>query len=601
MAFSIAVPWNSGEEFMHQLLRVPPQGNPTSAMLTPQASFMLQHAPLLAFGTLDKHSRPWATLWGGLPGFSEPLGGGLIVTRTPVDGKNDPVVQALMGDVEKGEEMHHQDGGKLFAGLAIDLMTRKRVKIAGRVVSWTVRDVDIDDKGGEGMKHEQIKLLAKVEQSLGNCPKYLNQYEISPAHTESKLVSQGSSLSPEAQALIASADMFFLSTRTKDDMDVNHRGGPPGFVRIISSWDCHVLIYPEYSGNRLYQSLGNLQLDSRIGVTFPNYETGDVLYITGFAGVCVGKEAAALLPGSNLAVRMKIEEARFVAKGLPFRGVKRGASPYNPLVRRLAAEGNTRPSSSAERKTARLIQKELLTPSVARFTFSVPEGIAYEPGQWIALDFKEELDLGYEHMRDEDPKSLNDDFVRTFTISSTPKPNDGVMKEFAITIRKIGPVTKHLFQQNDRAGFEVTILGIGGEFKIANNEHSVTPFIAGGVGITPLLPQLHNLDVSFGRFKLLWTLRGEDFGLVRDTFDRYPELIRCTEIFVTGDTTVNAMPANGAILHPEATVVGRRLLKSDVEGVEHTEKWYLCAGKGLKEQVLGWLGGKQVVFENFDY
>jgi hypothetical protein len=88
---------------MHQLLRVPPQDNPTSAMLTPQASFMLQRAPLLAFGTLDSQSRPWTTLWGGEPGFSEPLGGGFIGTRTLVDGKHDPVVQALVGDAEKGE------------------------------------------------------------------------------------------------------------------------------------------------------------------------------------------------------------------------------------------------------------------------------------------------------------------------------------------------------------------------------------------------------------------------------------------------------------------------------------------------------------------
>jgi hypothetical protein len=65
------MPWNEGEEKMHRLLRVPPQDNPTSAMLTPQASFMFQRAPLLALGTLDAQSRPWATLWGGEPGFSE--------------------------------------------------------------------------------------------------------------------------------------------------------------------------------------------------------------------------------------------------------------------------------------------------------------------------------------------------------------------------------------------------------------------------------------------------------------------------------------------------------------------------------------------------
>jgi ferredoxin-NADP reductase len=202
-------------------------------------------------------------------------------------------------------------------------------------------------------------------------------------------------------------------------------------------------------------------------------------------------------------------------------------------------------------------------------------------------------------MRDEEPKSLNDDFVRTFTISSSPTSSNGRETQFAITIRKVGHVTKHLFQQNERTGFEVPILGIGGDFKVGKNEHSITPSIAGGVGLTPLLPQLRNLDVSCGRFRLLWTLRAEDAGLVRDMFDRYPELIRCTEIFFTGDTTVNAMPANGATLHPEAMVVGRRLLKSDVEGIE-AEKWFLCAGKGLREEVLRWLEGRTVVVEDFD-
>ena len=64
---------------------------------------MFQRAPLLAFGTLDAQHRPWTTLWGGEPGFSEPLGGGFIGTRTLVDGKHDPVVQALVGGGEKGE------------------------------------------------------------------------------------------------------------------------------------------------------------------------------------------------------------------------------------------------------------------------------------------------------------------------------------------------------------------------------------------------------------------------------------------------------------------------------------------------------------------
>ena len=119
---------------------------------------------------------------------------------------------------------------------------------------------------------------------------------------------------------------------------------------------------------------------------------------------------------------------------------------------------------SSSRKTAQLIRKTILTPTVGRFTFSVPEGVKYSPGQWAAFDFSEHLDLGYSHMRNDDPRSLNDDFVRTFTISSTPNAKNESEKEFDITIRNVGVVTNFLFRQNDRAGFEVPLVGVGGEF-----------------------------------------------------------------------------------------------------------------------------------------
>ncbi|OWY42759.1 hypothetical protein AALT_g275 [Alternaria alternata] len=469
MAFSIGMPWNEGEEKMHHLLRVPPQDNPTSAMLTPQASFMFQRAPLLAFGTLDAQSRPWATLWGGEPGFSEQLGGGFIGTRTLVDGTNDPVVQALISGNQKGEMTQAKDGGKLVAGLAIDLMTRKRVKTAGRMIAGAIRDIDVEIEGEADRKQEQIQLVTKIEQSLGNCPKYLNQYEIRPALVNARLVSQSSSLSKEGEELVARSDMFFLSTTTEDDMDVNHRGGPAGFVRMINS---STLVYPEYSGNRLYQSLGNLMLNPKIGIVFPDYGTGDVLYLTGTTEILAGADAAVLLPGSNLAVKITISECRFVANGLPFRGSKKTPSPYNPLVRTLASEGNIRGTLSVSHTMASLTKKEVLTPSIARFTFTVRDGITYQPGQWIALDFSKELDIGYEHMRDDDPGSLNDDFVRTFTISSMPNKDHGKESEFEMTIRNVGTVTRFLFQQNERAGLEIGALGVGEQtITTANSKH----------------------------------------------------------------------------------------------------------------------------------
>ncbi|USP79502.1 hypothetical protein yc1106_06776 [Curvularia clavata] len=594
MAFSIGMPWNEGEDKMHHLLRVPRQDNPTAAMLTPQATFMFQRAPLLAFGALDTQHRPWVTLWGGSPGFSESLGHGMIGTRSLVDAEYDPVVQALTADGKGFEKHENREDAKLVAGLAIDLMTRKRVKTAGRLVGCQVQKV-VAEGEEDGEPGSLIQVVTNIEQSLGNCPKYLNQYEIRPARVNAKLVAEGASLSDEGRDIISQSDMFFLSTSAEDDMDVNHRGGPPGFVRIISPTE---IVYPEYSGNRLYQSLGNMQINPKIGITFPNYETGDVLYITGSTEILVDKDAAALLPGSNLAVKITIDQARYVASGLPFRGTRKTPSPYNPRVRPLASEGNLKSSLNTVAQRAHLTKKTLLTPTIARFTFSVPDGgLAYTAAQWIAFDFKSELDIGYDHMRDDDPTSLNDDFVRTFTISSTPS-SSAKEKEFDITIRKVGPVTNFLFKQNERAGLEVPILGVGGDFAVEQEEKlGITPFVAGGVGITPLFAQLPRLQLSPERFRLFWTLRVEDTGLVADTFQRYPGLAACTTVFFTGGKEGVDL---GDVAGSGATIEKRRLTAEDLQGVE-ADVWYLCAGKGMRKQVLGWLEGKKVIFEDFDY
>ena len=121
------------------------------------------------------------------------------------------------------------------------------------------------------------------------------------------------------------------------DMDTNHRGGPPGFVRALSDDTSTTLYWPEYSGNRLYQTLGNLQVTPLAGLCFPDFLTGDVLYVTGTTRILVGSDAADALPRSNLVVKLTVTAARLVTKGLPFQGalgkcVVRGTAwPVAPL------------------------------------------------------------------------------------------------------------------------------------------------------------------------------------------------------------------------------------------------------------------------------
>lgn len=601
MAFSMAMPWSRGEEEVSKkILGSVWTDNPTSTFLTPQASFALQNFPLLAVGTVDDEGRPWSTIWGGEPGFAQPLGSSIIGTKTLIEAKYDPVVQALVGKSKDGEIVREEGQGRMVGGLAIDLNRRKRVKLYGRMVAGALTRKDESDPAAA-----EIQVVVKIEQSLGNCPKYLNKKDIIATIPQPQLISTSPELPDEAIALIGRSDLFFVSSsNAKEDMDTNHRGGPPGFVRMLSP---DTLIWPEYSGNRLYQTLGNLYTTPKAGLVVPDFETGDVLYITGDTEILIGKNAAAILPRSNLAVKLHITSALYVRSGLPFRGVTGERSPYNPDVRLTMTEkarlgGDLSSTSLYAQNTAKLISKTQITPSIARFRFAMSNAHPYEAGQWAALDFSGELDIGYSHMRDDDPRSINDDFVRTFTVCNPPGSTAEGLKadEFEMTIRKNGPVTGFLFSQSGRSGLEVPLRGFGGDFEIKpRTEGDVVPFIAGGVGITPLMGQMDGLDPE--RVRLFWTLRAEDVALVKDFINRWPKAAPQMRVFFTGD----GVKQEPRIELEELQSAGvkykmRRLTKEDLQEVDaHT--WYLCAGKALKDQLLQWLGGKEVLYEDFNY
>jgi NAD(P)H-flavin reductase len=437
----------------------------------------------------------------------------------------------------------------------------------------------------------------------------MNCKHIRPSIPTPRLVSDSPHLPEAALALIAKADTIFLSSSNHEsDMDTNIRGGPPGFVRVLSnSTDGAVLVWPEYSGNRLYQSLGNLQTTPLAGLVFPDFDSGDVLYVTGKTEILAGKQAATLLPGSNLAVKITLSAARFVENGLAFRGDLGERSPYNPRVRYLSTEKglNVPQVSGHSGMIAKLIKKEILTPTIARFRFRISDPASagtWKPGQYVTLSFEQELGgQGYSHMRDDDPTSLNDSYMRTFTVSSFPR-RDGPDEEFEITIRNVGKVTNYLFRSSDRSGLDISMPGFGGDFRFRDEDvEGVMPFIASGIGITPLLGQLPGVDVS--RVRLYWTLNVKDIALVTDTFSRYPELPKVSAIFITGTSGKISAAQQRSIekfASLGARVERRRVQSSDLQDLG-AERWYLCTGTELRRMILAWLAGKMVIYENFDY
>jgi ferredoxin-NADP reductase len=121
--------------------------------------------------------------------------------------------------------------------------------------------------------------------------------------------------------------------------------------------------------------------------------------------------------------------------------------------------------------------------------------------------------------------------LRTFTVSS--RPGAGLHgEEFEITVRNVGSVTGYLAMQTVRSGLEVPLRGFGGEFRMEQSPEGMIAFVAGGIGITPLLAQLE--DVAVPRLRLFWSLHFRDIGLAHDTFRRNPDLPKSSTLFLSG-------------------------------------------------------------------
>jgi ferredoxin-NADP reductase len=609
--------WHEGEEEMHRLLGVPASGNPTIRGLPVAYARWMSQSPLVALGTEDDEHRIWTTVLGGSAGAISPLGAGVLAVSSRArlsptsDGSgvwtgSDPVIEALFSSGGR------DDRERLVAGLAIDLEEQTRVKLAGRMVKGVVVPGETERSSVD------VHVAVAIDETLGNCPKYLNRKAVWPHEAHPTLVSDSLPLTPEAVDLIARADIFFLSSRHGDEsMDTNNRGGAPGFVRILgNSIDEGVaLVYPEYSGNRLLQTLGNLRSDPAIGITFPDFETGDVLYLTGRAVILIGPDAASVMPHAKVAVRIDIDAARLVQDGLFFRGRLLDPSPYNPPVRRLAREGAERNATMPDGRPvsvarASVIRRDRITPTLSRYAFRLSAPASWDAGQHVTMDFSADLDQGWSHMRDHDPTSLNDDFIRSFTISSgASAPDGGAGSEFEITVREHAAVTRHLSRWTPGAGLSAAVIGFGGENDVLFHpgEEPSSPeddvvVIAAGVGITPLLAQAATALSSGRPLHVLWSLAADDLPFAVEALEQVDRLASIVTLFVTrvGPShrdDLRRLERSGVVVQT------RRLESEDVlrAGRQGQRRYEVCAGQSLRNAVMHWVAGETVRFNRFDY
>ena len=107
------------------------------------------------------------------------------------------------------------------------------------------------------------------------------------------------------KAFVESADLFFLATADAEGWpDVSHKGGLPGFVRIL---DPKTLAFPSYDGNGQFRSLGNLHVNPRVGLLFIDFDRPKRMRIQGVAQVRDERELLAQWDGAQLVVTVTPE------------------------------------------------------------------------------------------------------------------------------------------------------------------------------------------------------------------------------------------------------------------------------------------------------
>ncbi|MEU6627664.1 pyridoxamine 5'-phosphate oxidase family protein [Streptomyces parvus] len=272
------------------------------------AAEFLGRQPFLVVGGADRQGRIWATQLTGEPGFlAVPAPDVLTVDALPLP--DDPLAGLLSGAGGAGPAR--------IGMIAIEPATRRRMRMNGRAV-----------RDGRGLR-------VALDQAVANCPKYIQErhpHRIAPGEAggQRRGATDGDALSPAQQEALRAADTFFVATASdRGDADASHRGGNPGFVQVVTD---RLLRWPDYAGNGMFLTLGNLELNPAAGLFVPDWGTGSALHLTGFARTVWDADEVARVPGAERLVEFEITAVREVAATSPLRWSAPAFHRFNPPV-----------------------------------------------------------------------------------------------------------------------------------------------------------------------------------------------------------------------------------------------------------------------------
>lgn len=295
------LPFNADEQAAQRLAGYRMGRAPIRPFLPEEHRAFFPLLPHLFTSTPDAQGWPVASVLTGSPGFvTSPDPRTLRIGALPRGG--DPAAPGFATGAEIGL-------------LGIDLSTRRRNRANGRIV-------EIDDG-----------VTVQVAQSFGNCPQYIQTRKIMTRDEEAGPTETLGRLDEAARDLIESADTFFVASRGRPDLgagggfDMSHRGGRPGFVGVHDD----TLVIPDFSGNRFFNTLGNLLGDPRAGLLFVNFNTGEMLQLQGTVTIDwhPGETGPA---GTERLWRVRVERAWRTRSGFPYFSIFRDYAPTTLLT-----------------------------------------------------------------------------------------------------------------------------------------------------------------------------------------------------------------------------------------------------------------------------
>ena len=247
----IAVQQKVGEEVTASSV-----GRIISNKIPKRVNRFIEEQPMIIVSSTDKFDNIWTSVLFGNPGFTSVIDEGTIsIKKTNIYSTNT--------DIFFDNTKEHGEIGTLF----IELSTRRRFRINGT------------------MQLTDNTIKVSVQEAYPNCPKYIQQRVVNVPNDykeRNAVIESGITINQQIKDWIIYSDTFFIGSKSDTNkLDASHRGGNKGFIEIIED----TLKIPDYKGNSMYNTLGNIHQNLKAGLLFIDFQKGRILQLTGTSNV----------------------------------------------------------------------------------------------------------------------------------------------------------------------------------------------------------------------------------------------------------------------------------------------------------------------------